>query len=454
MGTEAKVGFFVVLGFALLLGLSTQLSTVRSLGQEGYVIKTKVSDATGLNNHAKVKMNGVDIGEVVSISLSGAKVELTLFIKKGVSVPFDSKVALQQESMLGSKMVNIQAGQAAKTLEEGEELATASAMASFEETSQKLADAADAFNKLMNSANNVLDKERQEALKRTIDDLALAVKDIKEMVADNKSLVNETLQKYKELAMEFKETGEKVNAWLPDFQTKADDLVDEYTRAGESLNELLGDNAEPLNKTLKSTEEFFSTGKEAFVKVDRFLSSLTESELHVSIFGKYMLKDQTSKTYASIIYIPEPSTYYFLQLVADDDFTQTDNSGNYKPPQLHDEGVYRLTLMYGKRFSDLLVRGGWIDSRGGVGFDYFMLSDDLVLSSEIYDFNAANDLRATTAHLNFYARYRMLNHLDFYAGLDNVLNPESFNMVFGFGMSFEDDHLKILLGSSGVGSTR
>lgn len=452
MGTEAKVGIFVVIGFILLLGLSTQLSTVRSMGQEGYHLRAKVKDATGLNNHAKVKMNGVDIGEVVSIALAGSQVELTLFIKKNVKVPKDSRVALQQESMLGSKMVNIEAGDSDTILRKDAELATATAMASFEQTSQKLSDAADAFNKLMDSTNNVLDEKRQDSLKAAIDDLADAVKDVKEIVADNKSLVHETLDKYKHLAEEFKQTGVKLNDWFPSFQDKADDLVDEYTRAGEGINELLGDNAEPLNKTLKSTEEFFTTGKEAFVKVDRFLSSLTESELHVSIYGYYMLKDQYTKNFAAITYIPEPSTYYFIKLVADDDYTQTDASGNFKPPSLHDSGVYRLTLLYGKRFSDLLARAGWIDSHGGVGFDYFMLSDSLVLSTEVYDFNAANDLRSTVAHMNFYARYRMLNHLDLYAGFDNVLNAESFNFFLGFGMSFEDDNLKFLLGSSGLSS--
>lgn len=451
MKLEAKVGLFVVFAFLMLLGLSTQLSSVRSLGSEGYTLYAYVKDATGLNVHAKVKLNGVEAGEVQEIALSGGKVALKLFIKSHIQVPSDSKVSLMQESMLGNKMVNIEAGESAQVLMPEASIAKTSSLASFEQTSQKLSDAADAFTKLMDAANNVLDQQRQDELKATIDDLTDAIRDIKEMVADNKELVHEALNRYNELALEFVQTGRNINDWLPGFEQKATNLVDEYTRAGEELTALIGENSEPLNRTLKSTEDFFTTGKDAFVKVDRYLSSVMNSDLHVSIYNHYMFSDSYNKSFASITYVPIPSTYYFVKLVADDDFSKTQADGvTPRLPQLHDEGVYRLTLQYGKRFGDVMIRGGWQESTGGIGLDWFFAQDRLLVSAELFDFNAVNDRRSQTFHTNLAMRYRFYDHLDVYAGLDNYLNSDSFNAYVGFGMSFVDDHLKFLLGSTSV----
>ena len=420
MRIEAKVGIFVVIGFVLLLVLSTQLSSVRSIGVEGYTIYAQIDNATGLNPHAKVKMNGVDVGEVREISLHKGKVTLALFIRLGIEIPNNSKLSLLQESMLGSKMVNITAGDAGSFFTPGEQIGNTANLASFEETSQKLADAADSFTKLMDAANNVLDDRRQVELKQAIDDLAFAIKDTRE--------------------------------WLPGFESKASNLVDEYTKAGEELNTLIGDNSEPLAKAINSTEAFFATGKEALVKIDRILSSLTESELHFSIYGHYLLSDSYFKSFAGITYIPSPQTYYFLNIVSDNDYSNVDGSGNLIAPALHDEGVYRWTIQYGRRLSDFLFRAGWQDSTGGIGLDYFMFKDKLKMSAEVFDFNAANDQRSTTAHMNIAIRYRFLDHLDIYGGFDNILNAQSFNMYLGVGMNFIDDHLKALIGTTTLSS--
>jgi phospholipid/cholesterol/gamma-HCH transport system substrate-binding protein len=90
-----------------------------------------------------------------------------------------------------------------------------------------------------------------------------------------------------------------------------------------------------------------------------------------------------------------------------------------------------------------------IDSTGGLGVDYFMYNDKIRLRSEIYDFNAVNDIRGNNAHARIEARYKTLKHLNFYAGYDNFLNKDAANLYLGIGIGFKDDDLKQLLGSSG-----
>ena len=76
-------------------------------GREGYRIEAYVEDASGLEKHTHVLMNGVTIGDVDNITIEGKKVRLTLLIDKGIDIPNDSSVIVAQESLLGSKVFRI-----------------------------------------------------------------------------------------------------------------------------------------------------------------------------------------------------------------------------------------------------------------------------------------------------------------------------------------------------------
>jgi len=120
MKTEAKVGLFVALGLLFLFILSTQVNEFATMGKKGYEIYALLDDASGLEKNAKVKMKGVEIGFVKDIRLEGRKVKVTLFIYEGIKIPKDSVVTLQQESLLGTKYLDIEPGESDEYLAAGE----------------------------------------------------------------------------------------------------------------------------------------------------------------------------------------------------------------------------------------------------------------------------------------------------------------------------------------------
>ena len=62
MNLEAKIGLFVIMGLAALLALSTQVTSLGKWGQKGYPLQAYVDDASGLEKHSHILMNGVAIG--------------------------------------------------------------------------------------------------------------------------------------------------------------------------------------------------------------------------------------------------------------------------------------------------------------------------------------------------------------------------------------------------------
>jgi phospholipid/cholesterol/gamma-HCH transport system substrate-binding protein len=228
-------------------------------------------------------------------------------------------------------------------------------------------------------------------------------------------------------------TGDILNA-------KLGPTIDEYKKLGENANSILSDNKEGIKSTIAAANEFFDSGSKGLKKIDEFLSSAVKSQIEVEFNSKFITKESNSKSYAQFSYLPTPTKYYILGITSSKDYSDLT-----KINKKHEDNKLYLSAEYGKRFNNLLLRGGIIENTGGLGIDYFMLNDKLILSSEIYDFNAVNDVRGNNPHLNLAAKYIYLKHLEFLAGVENVLNSKALSAFLGLGIKFRDNDLKTVI---------
>jgi phospholipid/cholesterol/gamma-HCH transport system substrate-binding protein len=175
---------------------------------------------------------------------------------------------------------------------------------------------------------------------------------------------------------------------------------------------------------------------------------MTNSELQMELASHYLAKDGYAMTKLDVNYLPNPTRYYMLGLTSRDDYSRMSSTGQAILPQKHESGKSYLSAQIGKRYDNTLVRGGIIESTGGLGVDQYALHDKLKGSLEVYDFGAKNDVRTTKPHARAEVRYQMLKHLNIYGGVDGFLDSKTTNAYVGAGVSFIDDDLKYLLGSS------
>jgi phospholipid/cholesterol/gamma-HCH transport system substrate-binding protein len=89
-------------------------------------LKTFMEDSAGMTSNAPVHLNGIVVGHVSSIVLSGSRdpkktveIDLVLPEKYLVDIPDDSKAALTAANLLGDKYVNITKGTHPKHIEDG-----------------------------------------------------------------------------------------------------------------------------------------------------------------------------------------------------------------------------------------------------------------------------------------------------------------------------------------------
>jgi phospholipid/cholesterol/gamma-HCH transport system substrate-binding protein len=106
----------------------------------------------------------------------------------------------------------------------------------------------------------------------------------------------------------------------------------------------------------------------------------------------------------------------------------------------------KFSLEFAKRWGNLALRLGMIESSGGAGVDYFAYNDRIKFSVDAWNFNS-KEPHNENAHVKGTVNYYLNKVLFVNAGYDNFLNSQRSAAFAGIGLRFDDDDLKYLLGS-------
>lgn len=123
---ELGTGFFVLLGFAALFFLVTQITNREiGLGNHGYRLTASFEQVGGLKPGAPVSMSGVTIGRVEEISydFDEYRARVVLRIDSAYDrIPDDSDASIYTAGLLGGQYVGIGPGGAETFLADGDQI--------------------------------------------------------------------------------------------------------------------------------------------------------------------------------------------------------------------------------------------------------------------------------------------------------------------------------------------
>jgi len=126
---EIGTGLFVLLGFAALAFLTTQLpgsGLQLGSGAPSYTVSAQFDDIGGLKVGAPVTMAGVRIGRVNTIAIdpSDYRATVTMAIERHYDqIPDDSNAAIQTSGLLGANYIALTAGASPMFLHAGSQIA-------------------------------------------------------------------------------------------------------------------------------------------------------------------------------------------------------------------------------------------------------------------------------------------------------------------------------------------
>ena len=123
---DFSVGLFVLAGFAALVMLAFRVGNLASSSQgEVYTISANFENIGGLTAKAPVRLAGVTIGRVVSISVDpdqyNARVVMSIDAQHD-NLPLDTSASILTAGLLGANYVGLDPGGEIDYLREGDEI--------------------------------------------------------------------------------------------------------------------------------------------------------------------------------------------------------------------------------------------------------------------------------------------------------------------------------------------
>ena len=127
--SELKVGVIAFVAMIVLAVLIFLLTGSRAIFERNEIVRTYMADAAGMTESTPVRLNGILVGAVENIRLSGSKdskraVEFELAIQGRYmkDIPEDSTAAITAANLLGNKFIDITKGKSATRVKPGGEL--------------------------------------------------------------------------------------------------------------------------------------------------------------------------------------------------------------------------------------------------------------------------------------------------------------------------------------------
>lgn len=123
---ELTSGIFLLMGVAALLWLATEATDYgMQVGDDTYMVTARFSNVADLKDRAPVKIGGVSVGLVESITLDPVAFDAIVEMKidrRYSDIPNDSGASILTSGVLGDRYVGLDPGGALEALADGDEI--------------------------------------------------------------------------------------------------------------------------------------------------------------------------------------------------------------------------------------------------------------------------------------------------------------------------------------------
>jgi len=471
ISTEAKVGLFVLIALIILGYMSFRVGEYGFGLKKGYIVTAVFDNVTGLDKDASVTVAGVEVGRVERIDLIDGKALVTMRIIPDVKLEKDVIASIKTHGILGEKFIEIMPGtKGVSYIESGEQITQVEKQADIDKLLRELGTIASDVMEVTASLKKVVGSEEGEGnLRAILANTRELSESLNKVVQRNDEKFNLMVDNLQNAAVEMQKTfaalsdiTERVNKGegtigrlvknegvfenLDKTVASLQDITNKINEGRGTIGKLINDEetVDNLNASLKSLDK-------SMEGIDRYVSKAEQFRTFLSYRGEYLFDKSDAKSYLELRIQPKEDKFYILGIVADPRGRRTTKEYTYSDGTSREETKWeRNKLLFNaeiaKRYKDVVLRGGLLESTGGVGIDYFAYNDNLKFTFEAFDFDTDRD-----PHLKVFAEYRLFKHLYLTAGWDDFVSDEGNESPFaGFAIRFEDEDLKYLLTSTPI----
>lgn len=192
---EVRVGAVVVLA-GIILVVGTMWFQKFQFAEKRYPFFVTFEQVGGLSSGDPIMINGVERGRVNAVSLQAGHVVVELGVVEGVLLPDDSEVLLKSIGIMGERFVAITAGTSGRMIAEGDTL-NGKFLAGLTEVmggAGAILDDVGAAARDLRDVAEIL--AAQGRLQETMDNLAAASEDLRELTSEGGPRLSSALEKF------------------------------------------------------------------------------------------------------------------------------------------------------------------------------------------------------------------------------------------------------------------
>lgn len=483
-----KVGVFVLLAVAAAF-LSYRLVEERAADEAGYRVYAIFDDVQGLVTKSRVQIAGIPVGYIDAISLENGRARVDIFIREGVGLYEDARVAKKSASLLGEALLAIYPGdQKRESVSDGDRIAVAEDTPGTDDIMKSVGEIAESVKAVTHQMERVFGNDRGgDQMASALDNLSGALEAVNRTIQQNEQVINRTLANVQATT---DVGGPQVLRILDNIEVVTNDMrrilgenreglteaggdvsqaVASFNRSAQKLEDIMEDVRTVTDRTargegtigrLTSDEELIDEVQNVVEDVGDLVAPMGRLQTIVGLQSEYNFLANTFKSYVSLRLQPREDRYYLIELIDDPrgrtEFVQTSvrrsppadgEPAFYQETRVETKDAFRFSLMFAKRIHFATFRFGVLESTGGFGVDLHLFNDRLELTGDVFAFGEKAFPRLRTR-----LAFEVVSRLWILGGIDDALNDSS-DFFLGAALRFNDRDLKTILPFAGGVST-
>lgn len=441
---------------ASVVVMSLKITRNQSGFGEHIQYRTILEDASGIQEKTPIKVAGINAGRIKNIELQGNKALITFELREDIKLNPDAKLRIKSVGLLGDKFLDMDLGTTEGERIPENTLIPAETGAGFDNLA---ADASAALKEVKDIAATIKEALKDENGNNVVKEIVFNIREmsesLKKITTGNEQRINKIIADIDDITSQLAhETDRYQKDSLMGDLSKIGPILDKVNTTVSDLNLIVADVKEgkgTVGKLLRD-DAVVDQVSQTLSSVNRLVNRINNIEAEISIatgantrFG--------AETRLEMDIFPAPERFFRLGIVTSDfgpeltQETRTETSVDGGPLSVTETRKRRtdelqFNLQIGRRIQRWRVRGGLIQSTGGIGIDYIFPDFGFLVGTDVFDYQ-----KEAGPNVRLYSELRLWNVLYSRISGDDLLSKDgSQSATIFLGLRFTDQDLASLIG--------
>jgi phospholipid/cholesterol/gamma-HCH transport system substrate-binding protein len=433
--------------------VAIKITANKSMFGDFATYRALVKDATGIYPRTAIKVAGINAGTISDIKLQGDSALLTFEFDRSIPVTVNSYLRIKTIGFLGEKYLDVVVGPPTEKRLKQNDYINVSGGAGLEDLGKDASEILAEVKDIVKMVREAIRNEKTQNLVRDILDNAndaLAV--VKRITTENEAKLNRIVDSVDRLTAQlaYQTDVNQRDSLMADLK-KIGPILDDVKASSADLKIIMADvraGKGTVGKLLRD-EEVVDQVTETLSSVNTLVGRINNLQAELAVYTGVNSNDGGA-TEINIDLYTAPERFFRLGIATNEfgpdvaeetETTTTGTTGNsYVEKKEVNKSDFRFNLQLGRRFHQVAVRVGLIETTGGIGVDYDVASIGTRFAAEIFDFTKENG-----ANLRLMSDIRIWNIIYTRLSFEDILTNDRSVTLYA-GLRFTDDDLAALIG--------